>query len=224
MYRRSKAGFNITRVVRKITAEEKGYIQEYTPPKIGSLFLVMSQKNKYIKLEKAIKIFFDNIYTVYMAKDYAQDTLTCVCEKINEADFGVVVLAGLKGFQKKSNKFLVKVNIPFEYGMLKILNKPVMLIREENSNFDIDEEFSDIKNENWGEEVSLKNQLRTIEKHLGRMFKKFIPELARKTAEREVNILLRRADFSHSDKQRLLSELKNMFETRTRKDFRRKIN
>jgi len=223
MYKGKKVEFCITEVVKKICPEEREYIQDYAPPKIGSLFLVMSQNNKYIKFETAIKSYFKNIYMVHMAKDYAQDTLTCVCEKIRDADYGIVILAGLKGFQRKGKKLLSKMNIPFEYGMLKILNKPVMLIREEKSNIDIDKEFSDIKNENWGEKISLRSQQRTIENKLGKMFKKFIPELATKTADREVRKLLEKADLSHSDKIRLLSELKNMYETQIRKDFKNKV-
>ncbi len=136
---------------------------------------------KYSKLEKAIKKFFEGRYTVHMARDYMQDILGCICEKIKEADFGIVVLAGLK--YRKNGKNRIRMNIPFEYGMFKILDKPVILVREKKLNIDINEEFSDIRNENYGEKFAIKRQITQIEKRIGQIFDKFIPELAKKTSK-----------------------------------------
>jgi len=201
---------------------EPEYLQEvYSLSKIGSLFLVMSYDDKYLKLENAIRTFFDGKYTVHMAKDYTGDILGRICEKIKEADFGIVVLAGLK-YTKKGRK-RVRMNIPFEYGMFKILDKPVMLIRGNKLNLDVSKEFSDIQNESHGETFSLKRGLKHIEKRMGQIFKKFIPELAEKTAKRTLKELIEKNDLHHSEEDRLLKLCKIQCEIQIRNDFKDKI-
>jgi len=212
------------RTTISVSAKEPDYAQDDIPLpfKIGSLFLVMSYDVKYSKLEKAIKNFFAGKYVVHMAKDYMQDILGCICEKINEADFGIVVLAGLK-YTKGIKKYHVKMNIAFEYGMFKILDKPVMLICEDKLNLDVDKEFSDIKSENYGETFSLKKPVAQIEKRIGEVFNKFIPELAKKTATRTLDELAKKhADFPYSKRGTLLKHYKTQYEIQIRSDFEEK--
>jgi hypothetical protein len=177
--------------------------------KIGSLFLVMSYDAKYSKLENAIKNFFKDKYDVHMAKDSMQDILGCVCEKIKESDFGIVVLAGLKF--RKQGKNRIKMNIPFEYGMLKI-------------NVDISVEFSDVQNENHGEKFAIKRQTTQIEKRIGEIFSKFIPELARNAAEMTLDeIVAKHPSFPLAKRKDLLKLYKTQCEIIIRKDFEDKI-
>lgn len=187
---------------------------------IGSLFLVMPYDTKYWKLEKAIKNFFEGKYTVHMAKDRTGDILGCICEKTKEVDFGIVVLAGLKYRKEKKNR--VRMNIPFEYGMFKILDKPVMLVCEDKLNIDINEEFSDIQNESR-EKFILKKQITHIEKRIGQIFKKFIPELAEKKAKRQLKELAEKNGLPRSEEERLLKLYKTQLEIQIRSDFKGKI-
>ncbi len=195
---------------------------------LDSLFLVMSYDNKYAKIESAIKNFFDGIYTVHMAKDSMQDILGCICEKINEADFGIVVLAGLKKTGTKKGgkkKYHVKMNIPFEYGMFRVSDKPVMLICEENPNFNINDEFSDIKNENYGEKFRLGSRQKNIEKRIAQIFMKFIPELARKTAKRVTDELAEKHEnIRHRALENLNRQLTRLYKDQIMQDFREKVN
>jgi hypothetical protein len=206
-----------------LSSKELGYAQEDISLsfKIGSLFLVMPYDDKYSKVEKAIRNFFEGKYTVHMAKDRTGDILGCICEKIKEVDFGIVVLAGLKYRKEKKNR--VRMNIPFEYGMFKILDKPVMLVCEDKLNIDINEEFSDIRNESYGEKFTLKRQITQIEKRIGQIFKKFIPELVEKTAKRMLKELAEKNDLPHSEEDRLLKLYKTQLEIQIRSDFKGKI-
>jgi len=190
--------------------------------KIGSLFLVMPYDTKYWKLEKGIKDFFEGKYTVHMAKDDLRDILGCICEKITEADFGIVVLAGLKYRKDKKNR--VRMNIPFEYGMFKILDKPVMLVCEDKLNMDINEEFSDIRNESYGEKFTVGRQITQIEKRIGQIFSKFIPELARKSAEKTLDeIVKKHPSFPHAKTGDFMRHCKTQYEIQIRNDFKDKI-
>lgn len=189
--------------------------------RIESLFLVMPYDAKYSKLEEAIKNFFEGKYTVHMAKDYMQDILGCICEKIKEADFGIVVLAGLKYRKEKKNR--VRMNIPFEYGMFKILDKPVMLVCEDKLNIDINKEFSDIRNESYGEKFTVGRQITQIEKRIGQIFSKFIPELARKLAEKNLDeIVKKHPRFPHAQTDDFMRHCKTQYEIQIRNDFKDK--
>lgn len=212
----------------KETDYNQGEIEEISGCyKIGSLFLVMSYDKKYSKLEKAIKIFFDGIYTVHITREYiGQNVLSCICEKIRDSDFGIVVLAGLKEYKSKKGriKCSVKMNIPFEYGMLQILEKPVMLICEDKSNLDIDKEFSDIKSENFGEKRKISNQQKKIEKCIGEIFKKFIPELAKWSAKKAIAESGAEDKIAVSKIKKLQLSLKNLYEIQIKNDFKERLN
>jgi hypothetical protein len=222
MRKHLKERFQAQRPIISLSSKELGYAQEDISLsfKIGSLFLVMPYDDKYSKLENAIRNFFEGKYTVHMAKDRTGDILGCICEKIKEVDFGIVVLAGLKYRKEKKNR--VRMNIPFEYGMFKILDKPVMLVCEDKLNIDINEEFSDIQNESR-EKFTLKKQITHIEKRIGQIFKKFIPELAEKTAKRQLKESTEKNGLPRSEEERLLTLCKTQLEIQIRSDFKDKI-
>ncbi|MBZ9578181.1 hypothetical protein KJA13_04130 [Patescibacteria group bacterium] len=191
-------------------------------PEIGSLFLAMSYDKKYKKVEKAIKDFFKDIYTVYMARDCMGILLEGICDKIQEADFGIVVLAGLKKYVKKRRACITKMNVPFEYGMLQILNKPVMLISEENLDLDIKTEFSDISNKQYGEKFTLHRQQKRIQRRIGTIFNKFIPELAKDSAKRALECEPIRK-LAYSKAKKLEAELKKVYKPMIENDFKDRI-
>ena len=191
-------------------------------PKINSLFLVISYDRKYNKVINAVKNYFDGKYSVYMAKDCMGGILKGICEKIQAADFGIVVLAGLKKFGKGKKNVYVKMNIPFEYGMLHILGKPVMLISEDGKNLEIKTEFSDISNEQYGEKFRLYSNRGKIETRIGQIFEKFIPELADKSAWRSLRESKNYKRLLYSKAEVLHSKLKKIYEQLIKSEFENK--
>lgn len=191
-------------------------------PKINSLFLVISYDRKYNKVVNAIENYFDGKYSVYMAKDCMGGLLKRICEKIKDADFGIVILAGLKKITKDKKSFRFKMNIPFEYGMLHILDKPVMLISEQANKIEIKNEFTDISNEQYGEKFKLYKSQKKIEERIDEIFKKFIPELADKSAWRAIRESKNFEKLLFSKAENIHSKLKKIYETIIKSDFENK--
>jgi hypothetical protein len=190
--------------------------------KIGSLFLVMSYNGKYKKVEKAIKNFFEGIYEVQMQKDTLGKILEGICEKVRDSDFGIVVLGGIKRC-KHGGKSCIRLNIPFEYGMLQILDKPVMVISEKNARLDINNEFSDIKNENHGEKIDSSRKLDVIERRIGQIFNKFIPVLARHKAKEAVKEIGGKNKFYSHEISQLIKNFVDIFSAQIKNEFKFKL-
>lgn len=224
MKRKSRVKFQAQKAPTEIPHEGFGYPLEKLP-KIRSLFLVISYDKKYSKVETAIRNFFGDIYSVCTARDCMAGLLEGICEKIKEVDFGIVVLAGLKKFKKVRNKkrYYVKMNIPFEYGMLQISGLPVMLLCEEDLNLDIKTEFSDISNIQYGEKFKCHRYRKKIERRIGEVFKKFIPELAKKRADKAFDEVKELGELAHSKVRTVKSKLRIIYETQIKSDFREKI-
>jgi hypothetical protein len=160
-----------------------------------------------------------------MAKDSYGKVLEGICDKINDVDFGIVVLAGLKKPIKGKRKCFLRMNIPFEYGMFTILNKPVMLMYEENSNFDIRTEFTDIGNEHY-ERFQLCRQQRVMDKQISIIFIKFIQELAKSRANdmmRQIEKHNKRLYNSIKDKDKFKRALTTIHENEIKDDFKSKL-
>ena len=107
-----------------------------------SFFLVMAYTVKLKKLEDKIKDKFGNEFMIKMAKDIrsGEGLLDGIGGLIKMSDLGIVVLSSLKEEKK------VRLNIPFEYGILVGLGKPIILLKDKKFNIDISNEFSDISN------------------------------------------------------------------------------
>lgn len=214
------------KVIKKISREDlerfiddEPYLlkDDYDLPIVDSLFLVIPYKSKYSKVEKAIKKCFKKQYKIHMPKDYISSILSTICQKVEESTFGIVILAGLKEYKKK--KCRTRMNIPFEYGMLQVLRKPIMLISEAKSNFNIPEEFSDISNEQWGETLNPNSNSRTIEKRIMDIFVKFIPTLANYMANKAVYEGKTFERLPHPLAKKLTQHLKIVYESTLRIDF-----
>lgn len=225
MKEKTRGKFQAQKVPTEIPHEEFSYPVEDLP-RIQSLFLVISYDKKYNKVEGAINNFFGGIYMVCTARECMGGLLEGICEKIKEVDFGLVVLAGLKKFKKVGNrrKYYVKMNIPFEYGMFQILDLPIMLLCEKNLNLNIPTEFSDINNIQRGEKFEHTWRQKKIEKHIAEKFKKFIPELAKKRANKAFYEVEELGELPHSKVESLFkTNLRIIYEAQIRNDFKGKI-
>lgn len=195
-----------------------GYAEDH---KIGSLFLVISYNGKYRKVERAIQNFFEGIYEVRMQKDTLGKILEGICEKIRDVDFGIVVLGGIKRC-RRGGRSCIRLNIPFEYGMLQILDKPVMLISEKNVRLDINNEFSDIKNENYGEKIDSSKKVNVIERQISQIFNKFIPVLAKHKAREAVTEINSKKRFYSHDLSQLTKNFVDIFSAQIKNEFKGK--
>jgi hypothetical protein len=224
MKKKTRDKFQSEKAPTEITHSEFD-LDEEVCPKIESLFLVISYAKKYDKVEKAIKNFFGDIYKVYIGRDCMGGLLEGICERIKEVDFGIVVLAGLKKCRKvgKRKKYYVKFNIPFEYGMFQILDLPVMILCEKNLNLDIKTEFSDISNIQRGEKFEHNWRPKKIEKHIAEKFKKFIPELAKKSVNRAFDRVEKLKQLPYSETKTVKTSLKTIYETQIKTKFEDKM-
>ena len=138
----------------------------------------------------------------------------------DDYDLDVIETKHVREAVKRLKKILLnnKFNIPFEYGMMQILNKPIMLICEENLDLDFKSEFSDISNIQHGEKFKLYKQQEKIEIKIKEIFIKFIPELA-KTMVKKVLEDKEFIKISHRDANKLKGKLRKVYETMLQQEF-----
>ena len=118
------------------------------------------------------------------------------------------MLSGIKKVAKKKSESVFKMNIPFELGMLYVLEKPILYLYTDDS-FNIDREFSDIRDVQLGQKISLPKTKKALLKLIRNNFNAFIPQLIEATAIKwHQESIQNNPKISVSDSKKMLANLR----------------
>jgi len=143
---------------------------KYMVPTQKTIFLVRSYKENLDIIEEKIREILEPEYLIKTGKDIVSgNLLENLYRMIKSSEFCIILLAGMKIGKE------VRLNMPFEYGMVKGLGIPMILLLEENEKINLKMEFSDADGEVY-KKINRRDK-RGVKRKLTLIFENFEAEL-----------------------------------------------
>jgi len=143
------------------------------------VFLVRSYQTRFDPLERTLKEVLHDRFVVVTGRDVTMGYfLDGICGEMRGCIFGVVVLGGLKATRHVGSRPRTepKLNVGFEYCLLKGMNKPVLVLLAAEDRIDLGAQFSDVEAETYNKIWMRGKRLRL---QLEKITEKFLHDLPR---------------------------------------------